>query len=236
MVGRNVGRYRLLRMIGSGGMGTVYEARQQQPQRTVAIKLIRQGLGTLSSVRRFQYESEVLGHLNHPGITQIFESGWHREAGGTVPYLAMEYLADAVPITDYAAARSLRLQDRIRLFVSVCDAVQYAHQRAVIHRDLKPANVLVTPDGRPKIIDFGVARILQHDLTVVTAHTQTGEVLGGTVGQFEGGELRHMLLNLPQVLQRLVREVSRQVAFAMRRKASGEQARATANLQYPSGV
>lgn len=178
MVGRKVGGYTLQRVIASGGMGTVYEAEQEQPRRTVALKLIRHGVASSASMRRFQYESEVLGHLNHPGIAQIFESGVHREPAGVVPYFAMEYLAQAVPVTEHVAAGSLSIKDRIRLFLKICDAVQYAHQRAVIHRDLKPANVLVTPDGRPKIIDFGVARILQGDVTAISTPTQTGQVVG----------------------------------------------------------
>jgi eukaryotic-like serine/threonine-protein kinase len=178
MVGRTVGRYKLLRVIASGGMGTVYEAQQEQPSRTVAVKLVRQGLRSSAAVRRFQYESEVLGHLSHRGIAQVFESGVHREPGGTVPYFAMEYLSGAVPITEYATVQELGINGRISLFLSVCDAVQYAHQRAVIHRDLKPANVLVTPNGQPMIIDFGVARVLSTDVSIESAQTQTGQMIG----------------------------------------------------------
>lgn len=178
MVGRKVGRYVLLRVIASGGMGTVYEAEQEQPSRRVAVKLIRQGFPSGSALWRFQYESQVLGRLSHPAIAQIIESGVHREPEGVVPYFAMELLLGAMPVTGYAAAAGLSLDERVSLFLKVCDAVQYAHQRAVIHRDLKPANVLVMPDGQPKVIDFGVARVLDIEGMTAAARTRTGEMIG----------------------------------------------------------
>ncbi|HYW31553.1 MAG TPA: serine/threonine-protein kinase, partial [Gemmatimonas sp.] len=172
----SIGRYRLIRMLGEGGMGTVYEAEQDQPHRKVALKVIRPDFVVPALVQRFAREAEVLGRLQHPGIAQIYEAGTFGEAGGTRPFFAME-LVNGKPLTSYATTQGLDATARLALFAKVCDAVHYAHQQGVIHRDLKPANILVTPEGQPKILDFGVALLTDADVQA-TRQTSVGEVVG----------------------------------------------------------
>lgn len=179
--GTRIGRYRIQRVIASGGMGTVYEAAQEQPRRTVALKVIRAGAASPMMLRRFEYEAQVLGSLQHPGIAQVYEAGTHPGEGPDgrdVPFIAMELIAGARSLIDYAVAADLDLRGRIGLMALVCDAVQYAHQRGVIHRDLKPGNILVDSGGLPKIIDFGVARVTGLDITAATQHTGGGQLMG----------------------------------------------------------
>ncbi|MFM9994837.1 MAG: tetratricopeptide repeat protein [Phycisphaerales bacterium] len=160
--GTRVGSYRLTRVIGAGGMGTVYEAEQDRPRRTVALKVLKSGLSSPGARRRFEYESQVLARLRHPGIAQVFEAGeFSPGPGPPVPYFAMELIPGARAITDFARERGFDRAPRLLLFAQVCDAVQHAHRHGVIHRDLKPANILVEWGGEsaaPKVIDFGVAR------------------------------------------------------------------------------
>jgi len=138
-----IGGYRILRLIASGGMGRVYEAEQIQPRRIVAIKVLRQGLSSRSAQRRFEYESELLGALQHPGIGTVFEAGMHDDGKGGVPFFVMEFIPGARPITAYADEKGLDIRQRLELLTQACDAVQYGHQKGIIHRDLKPANILV---------------------------------------------------------------------------------------------
>ncbi len=170
-----IGNYRIVRLIAAGGMGIVYEARQAAPRRTVALKLLRRGLHSASAVQRFRRESELLGRLRHVGIAQVFEAGVQEEEGWSTPFFAMEYLPGAVPVTSFADAGSLGLEGRLELLCKVCDAVQYCHEQGVIHRDLKPANILVTPEGQPKVIDFGVA---QAQANPSTWHTTGNPLIG----------------------------------------------------------
>ncbi len=169
LLGARIGRYRILSVIGHGGMGTVYEAEQEQPRRTVALKVMRPSLATPHALQRFEFEAQVLGRLHHPSIAAVFEAGTHlpdpADPSRAVPYFAMELVRDAAPITDFARARGLSVRERLELFAQVCDAVHHGHQQGVIHRDLKPGNVLVDADGRPRIIDFGIARTLEPDST-----------------------------------------------------------------------
>ncbi len=176
--GKQIGRYALKRVIASGGMGTVYEAEQENPRRSVAIKVMRGGFASRSVLRRFEHESAVLAHLRHPCIAQVLEAGTHVEGGERRPFFAMEYIPDALAITEYAEKNKLDVEARLRLFVAICDAVHHGHQRGVIHRDLKPANILVDGAGRPKIIDFGVARVLDEDIAVTTVQTGVGQIIG----------------------------------------------------------
>jgi tetratricopeptide (TPR) repeat protein/predicted Ser/Thr protein kinase len=171
------GRFRLERIIGAGGMGVVWAAEQLQPQRRVALKLIRPGLLTPGMQRRFELEAHVLGWLKHNGIAQIFDAGMFEDAAGQRPFFAMEYI-DGQPLTKYANLRNLDQAQRLRLFRRICDAVHHAHQKGVIHRDLKPANILVTPAGEPKVLDFGVARVRDPDASSVTRETTAGQILG----------------------------------------------------------
>ncbi len=199
-----IGRYTIRRVIGEGGMGTVYEAEQESPKRTVALKVIRAGYLTREMLRRFEHESAVLGRLQHPGIAQIYEAGVivepPLEAGGAgdptspsvhpptpaggstsrstpTPFFAME-LVRGVPLTEFANARRLGTRERLDLVAKVCDAVYHAHQKGVIHRDLKPGNILVDESGQPKILDFGVARATDSDVQATTIQTDIGQLIG----------------------------------------------------------
>ncbi len=171
-----VGDFRILGLLGRGGMGIVLRAKQSHPQREVALKLMRPGLATADSVRRLRLEAELLGRLQHPGIAQVFAAGTWTGSFGEQPYLALE-LVRGQPITDHADGRGLGARERLELFAAVCDAVQHAHQKGVIHRDLKPANVLVDGEGQPKILDFGVARLTEPAEAGETFMTQNS-VLG----------------------------------------------------------
>ncbi|MCC5822650.1 MAG: tetratricopeptide repeat-containing serine/threonine protein kinase [Phycisphaerales bacterium] len=170
-----VAGYRIVRRLGAGGMGIVYEAEQERPARRVALKLLRAERLTGQGVRRMEFEGEMLGRLSHPGIATVYEAGVWEDGGVTRPFVAME-LVEGVAITDYVRAAGLRVPERLALFAQVCDAAHHAHQRGVIHRDLKPANILVDAQGVPKVVDFGIARDAARagDATV----TQTGQLLG----------------------------------------------------------
>jgi WD40 repeat protein/tRNA A-37 threonylcarbamoyl transferase component Bud32 len=174
-----VGDYCVVRVIGTGGMATVYEAIQSQPRRRVALKLMKQGLEQTSAVHRFKFETEVLARLHHPGIAQIIEAGACDTGHGVSrPFFVMEFIAEARTITAYARERGLGLRDRLAMFVAVCDAVQHGHQLGVIHRDLKPGNILVDGAGRPKVIDFGVARSNDPAHAGLTQHGDLGQLIG----------------------------------------------------------
>lgn len=195
---RRIGRYNIIRLIGEGGMGTVYEAQQEQPRRTVALKVLRGGIASPSLLRRFGYEAQVLGRLQHPGIAQIIEAGVADTGAGEQPFLVMELVAGQ-RLDTFVRDLDLGLRERLHLFLKICDAVQHAHQKGVIHRDLKPANILVlqsdastrglTSDasgsssrnsvvGRPKVLDFGLAKIVESGATLATMATETGRVQG----------------------------------------------------------
>ncbi len=181
LIGKRIGRYEVRRLVGTGGMGTVYEAVQDRPRRVVALKLMRHRIGHGASRRRFEYEAEILARLRDPGIAQIYEAGTHEdsaESGEPIPYFAMEYIPNALPITRYADEKKLGTRDRLELFARVCDAVQHGHGKGIIHRDLKPSNILVDSTGQPKIIDFGVALATDADLAVSTIQTAAGDLLG----------------------------------------------------------
>ncbi len=172
-----IGEFEVLGVLGEGGMGIVYEARQAVPDRIVALKLVRPGLVTTEQLRRFEHEASVLGWLSHAGIAQIYAAGTAETGAGRQPFIAME-LVRGERIDRFAASEDLDVEARLALVAELCDAVQHAHQKGVVHRDLKPANVLVTEDGRVKVLDFGVARITDADLVAVTRGTEIGEVLG----------------------------------------------------------
>ena len=173
--GRFVAGYRLVREIGRGGMGIVYEAEQQAPHRVVALKVVRGGAHVDEHrVRLFQREAQALARLKHPAIASIYEAG-HTEEGQH--FFALE-LVRGKPITDYVHSRQPSLRERLALFGMVCEAINYAHQRGVMHRDLKPSNILVDGDGNPKILDFGLARITDSDVAVTTIVSEVGQIVG----------------------------------------------------------
>ncbi len=195
--GTVVSRYRVESVLGEGGMGTVYRARQEKPAREVALKVVRPGYATERMLRRFEMEAEVLGRLLHPGIAQIYEAGTADAGAGPQPFFAME-LVKGVPLTRYATDQRLSTRQRLELVAKICDAVQHAHQKGVIHRDLKPANILVVESdeatqrrsdegggarisgrvGQPKVLDFGVARATDSDIQQTTMETDVGAIIG----------------------------------------------------------
>ncbi|HKB05586.1 MAG TPA: serine/threonine-protein kinase, partial [Gemmataceae bacterium] len=179
-VGTRIGPYQLVRVIGEGGMGTVYLAEQEQPvRRQVALKIIKPGMGSAEVITRFEAERQALARMDHPSIAKVLDGGI-AEVHGARPFFVMERV-DGPPLTTFCAERRLSHRDRLRLFVSVCQAVQHAHQKGVIHRDLKPSNVLVaTYDGvpTPKVIDFGVAKAIDQPLTDRTLETGLGALVG----------------------------------------------------------
>ena len=177
-VGQHIGRYHVRSVIAEGGMGVVYSAVQEQPHRTVALKVMKRGIASRQALRRFQYETQVLSRLSHPAIAQIHEAGMHGDGTGGVPYFAMEYIPGACMITDYARRQSLDKKTRIALFLQICEGVDHGHQKGIIHRDLKPGNLLIDSSGRVKIIDFGVARATDADLAVTTLQTDIGQLIG----------------------------------------------------------
>ncbi|MBN9521636.1 protein kinase [bacterium] len=171
---QHIGNYRILRELGSGGMGTVYEAEQDNPRRAVALKVIRPGVSTPGLVRRFTHEAQILGRLQHPGIAQVYEAGLTADGQ---PYFVMELVA-GVSLDRYVRQRALDVPARLGLFARVCDAVQHAHDRGVIHRDLKPGNILVDGTGQPKVLDFGVARATDADFRTTASRTEAGQIVG----------------------------------------------------------
>ncbi len=175
---KKIGHYAIKQHIGSGGMAHVYLALQEHPRRKVALKLMKKGIASRSALRRFEFESQILGRLRHPNIAQVYEAGTYDEGEGGIPYFAMEYIANAKPITDYAKEKKLSTKERLELFTKVCDAVHHGHQKGIIHRDLKPGNILVDSYGEPKVIDFGVARSTDSDMAVTTLQTDVGQLIG----------------------------------------------------------
>ncbi len=173
-----IGPFRIIRLIGEGGMGAVYLAEQDEPiHRTVALKIIKLGMDTREVIARFDTERQALALMEHPNIARVYEAG--ANARGR-PYFVMEYV-HGVPITEYCDRKRLTIRQRLELFIQICHGVQHAHQKGIIHRDLKPSNVLVTEtDGRPvpKIIDFGLARALERRLGEHTLFTELGVLVG----------------------------------------------------------
>ena len=173
-----IGPYRILEILGEGGMGTVYLAEQQEPvRRQVALKLIRLGMDTKQVIARFEAERQALALMSHPNIARVFDAGSSDD--GRL-YFVMEHVS-GVPITTYADQRKLGVESRLELFIQVCRGVLHAHQKGIIHRDIKPSNVLVqNHDGEsvPKIIDFGIAKATSHRLTERTLCTEEGHMIG----------------------------------------------------------
>jgi len=179
---RRIGRYDIVRRIGEGGMGVVYEARQDQPRRRVALKLIRTGMPSDAELRRFRREAEVLGQLQHAGIAHVYDAGLAEVVMATgalpeQPYIAMEFI-EGVSITEYLSSQNVGVTRILELFVAVCDAVHHAHTKGVIHRDLKPGNIIVDTEGQVRILDFGIARLASSDGAAATLNTDIGQLIG----------------------------------------------------------
>jgi serine/threonine protein kinase len=170
----SVGRYRIVRLLGEGGMGAVYEAEQDFPRRSVALKVIRPGLVVPAVLKRFAQEAQILGRLHHPGIAQIYEAGVAEDGQ---PFFAMELVRGA-SLDECARRHGLEAAGRLDLVARICDAVQHAHDQGIVHRDLKPSNILVDESGQPRVLDFGVARSTDPDLLSTLAHTRTGHMVG----------------------------------------------------------
>src|SRR5579859_1627267 len=173
MVGRRAGAYQLVQRIGTGGMAAVYLAvrADDQYQKQVAVKVVRPQSANEELLNRFRNERQTLAGLDHPNIVKLLDGGNTDEG---LPYLVMDYV-EGTPIDNYCDAHKLSIEERVRLFCRVCDAVQYAHEHQIIHRDLKPSNILVTPDGAPKLLDFGIAKVFDPHVAAQTlVVTQTG--------------------------------------------------------------
>ncbi|GMV25790.1 MAG: hypothetical protein AMXMBFR58_18210 [Phycisphaerae bacterium] len=172
-----LGAYRILGVLGEGGMGVVYLAEQDRPRRTVALKVVRAGMMSPAMLRRFEHESQVLGRLQHPGIAQVFEAGVALgDDGRPTPFFAMEYVRGR-SLAEHVREGGLEIATRLELIASVCDAVQHAHSHGVIHLDLKPGNILVTAEGHVKVLDFGIARATDADVRA-TMQTDAGQLVG----------------------------------------------------------
>ncbi|MCG3161297.1 MAG: Serine/threonine-protein kinase PknD [Acidobacteria bacterium] len=160
-VERRIGPYRTIRRIGVGGMGAVYLAARDDDQfkQLVAVKVIRRGMDHEAIIRRFRHERQILAGLNHPNIARLLDGGATEDG---LPWFALEYV-EGQPLAEYCNERRLSINERLRLFLTVCAAVEHAHQNLVIHRDLKPSNILITSDGEPKLLDFGIAKLLHSE-------------------------------------------------------------------------
>jgi WD40 repeat protein/predicted Ser/Thr protein kinase len=169
-----IGRYRILRLHGEGGMGSVYQAEQDNPRRTVALKVIHPGVVTPELVKRFNQEAQILARFQHSGIAQVYEAGIGEDG---LPFFAMEFI-QGMALDKYVRTCGLEADACLELLAKVCDAVQHAHDKGVIHRDLKPGNILVDETGQLKVLDFGVARVTTADLLTSASRTQAGQLLG----------------------------------------------------------
>ena len=171
--GRLIGSYRVDRELGRGGMGVVYEAVRAGDEfsRRVAIKVLPTAWHASTLAERFRFERRVLAGLDHPGIARLYDAGATDDG---VPYFVMEYV-DGQPIDAWCRERALTVRQCVDLMVRVCEAVGHAHQNLVVHRDLKPANILVTDDGQPKLLDFGIARMLSEEVSALPGLTRTGQ-------------------------------------------------------------
>jgi serine/threonine protein kinase/tetratricopeptide (TPR) repeat protein len=178
LVGSQIGHYKLLSILSEGGMGIVYLAEQEQPiKRRVALKVIKPGMDSKRVIARFEAERQALALMDHPNIAQVHDAGT-TEAGR--PYFVMEHVR-GIPITEHCDRYKFTIEERLKLFLQVCEAVQHAHQKGIIHRDIKPTNILVSFEANksvPKVIDFGVAKALSQPLTERTLVTEQGQMLG----------------------------------------------------------
>ena len=175
MIGRRLGAYRIEREIGRGGMGTVYEAARvdNEFRKRAAIKLVKRGMDTDFVLRRFRKERQILAALDHPNIALLLDGGTTEDG---LPYFVMEFI-EGQPLYRYSDSNRLSIPERLQLFLSVCEALHYAHQKQVVHRDIKPSNVLVTHEGVPKLLDFGIAKLLNPELAGDITHDPTATAM-----------------------------------------------------------
>lgn len=173
ITGSTIGSYQVIEEIGSGGMGRVYLAERSDGAFTkkVAIKIVKKGMDSAAVVERFTQERQILASLDHPHIAGVLDGGITDDGR---PYFVMEYV-DGIPITEYCDLHKLSISERLQLFRQICDAVHYAHQNLIVHRDLKPNNILVNANGELKLLDFGIAKLLESDANAL--QTQTGAIL-----------------------------------------------------------
>lgn len=172
-----IGEFRIVRVIGRGGMGVVYEAEQENPRRSVALKVLATGATTEQGLARFRHEIQVLGLLKDDGIAQIYEAGTYDPGTGEVPFFAME-LVEGESLLVWARRSGLTMKGKLDVFRHICTATHHAHMRGVVHRDLKPENIIVTASGVPKILDFGIASATGADIALTTMHTNAGQLVG----------------------------------------------------------
>ena len=165
--GEAIGRYEIISLVGRGGMGEVYLAQDRHLHRRVAVKLVRRGMDAEDILRRFVHEQRLLASLNHPNIAQLYEAGLTPDG---IPFFAMEHV-EGTRIDDYCREKNLAIRQRLELFCKVCSAINYAHQHLIVHRDIKPSNIVVTAEGEPKLLDFGIAKLL--DAVTNSAPEQT---------------------------------------------------------------
>ncbi len=175
---QQIGQYKIEKLIGEGGMGHVYlAARQDDFHKKVALKIIKRGMDTVALLSRFRQERQILANLVHPNIARLLDGGSTEDG---LPYLVMEYI-EGLPITKYSDQHKLSVPQRLNLFLQICEAISYAHQNLVVHRDIKPSNILVSEEGIPKLLDFGIAKILDpqaeesHGVTLEGARISTPE-------------------------------------------------------------
>lgn len=223
--GLRVGAYTIVSRIGSGAMGIVYEAEQDGTRRRVALKIVRPHLLGSAARARFMDEGRALARLQHPGIAQVFEAGFLDLQGERLPFLAMEFVR-GVTLSEHVCA--LALDDRLSLIARICDAMHHAHLRGVVHRDLKPGNILIDPSGDPKVLDFGIAKLVGDDRQ--SAHTRVGEIVGTPAymspeqrsGDPDAVDLRADVYAIGAMLRDLVRpargEIGAIVAMATRQE------------------
>ncbi|MDP6542315.1 MAG: serine/threonine-protein kinase [Phycisphaerales bacterium] len=178
IIPKEIGGYKIIDILGEGGMSVVYTAIQDHPRRKVALKVLRGGIFSPTASRRFHLEVEILGKLDHPWIAKVYDAGTHDDGNGVTPFFVMEHVDDALELTDYLEKNPPDRREVLKLFAMISSAIEHGHHRGIVHRDLKPGNILIDAKGEPKIIDFGVARSLDRGIVDEQAMTEAGRLVG----------------------------------------------------------